>query len=502
MTVSSTTNKTSYTGNGSTDTFAYGFPIYANADLKVYDGGALKSLTTHYTVTNAGNASGGNVVFTAGNIPASGNKVVIERILARTQGSDYQDYSKFPADTLETNLDRLTYITQEIDEEAARSIKFATTVTDVGTVEVTEDAATRANKVFGFDASGGLIATHEIGVVRGNWAASTAYTVRDIIKDTSNSNIYVCLTTHTSSGAQPISSNTDSAKWFLLVDAASAATSATNAATSATNAAASATTATTQASTATTQASAASTSATNAASSATGAASSATAAAASYDSFDDRYLGVKSSNPTTDNDSNALVDGALYFNTTNNAMMVYDLGNTTWLRTTPSSTDQGHINTVSGIQANVTTVAGISANVTTVAGISSDVTATAGKATEIGRLGTADAVSDMNTLGTADAVSDMNTLGTSGNVTNMNTLAGIAAAISTCATNEASINRYSSEYTISTSTPGSPSSGDLWYDSNSGVNQLKYYNGSSWIGIAPGITSETDPSAIAMAIAL
>lgn len=56
-------------------------------------------------------------------------------------------------------------------------------------------------------------------------------------------------------------------------------------------------------------------------------------------------------------------------------------------------------------------VAGIKANVTTVAGIgSSNIAAVAGKATEIGRLGTADAVSDMNTLGTADIVSDMNTL--------------------------------------------------------------------------------------------
>ncbi len=59
----------------------------------------------------------------------------------------------------------------------------------------------------------------------------------------------------------------------------------------------------------------------------------------------------------------------------------------------------------------ISSVAGIKANVTTVAGIgSSNIAAVAGKATEIGRLGTADAVSDMNTLGTADIVSDMNTL--------------------------------------------------------------------------------------------
>jgi len=52
------------------------------------------------------------------------------------------------------------------------------------------------------------------------------------------------------------------------------------------------------------------------------AATSAAAAAASYDSFDDRYLGSKSSAPTEDNDGNALITGALYFNSTSNVMNV------------------------------------------------------------------------------------------------------------------------------------------------------------------------------------
>jgi hypothetical protein len=47
------------------------------------------------------------------------------------------------------------------------------------------------------------------------------------------------------------------------------------------------------------------------------------AAAASFDSFDDRYLGAKSSNPSVDNDGNALLTGALYWNTTSSQMRVY-----------------------------------------------------------------------------------------------------------------------------------------------------------------------------------
>ena len=96
-------------------------------------------------------------------------------------------------------------------------------------------------------------------------------------------------------------------------------------------AAASASTATTQAGTATTQAGIsttkageASTSASNAASSASSAQASKDAALAALDSFDDRYLGQKASDPTVDNDGDALVSGALYFDTTNDVMKVYE----------------------------------------------------------------------------------------------------------------------------------------------------------------------------------
>ena len=57
--------------------------------------------------------------------------------------------------------------------------------------------------------------------------------------------------------------------------------------------------------------------------SATAAASSAAAAAASYDSFDDRYLGAKSTPPTVDNDGNALITGAIYWNSVSNNMFAW-----------------------------------------------------------------------------------------------------------------------------------------------------------------------------------
>jgi hypothetical protein len=295
MTVSSTTSKVSFSGNGSTTAFAVSFYFLANSDLKVTlrkaDGSeVVKTLATDYTVTGAGSLSGGTV--TMGTAPASGETLVITRNVALTQPIDYQPNDPFPANTHEQALDRLTMITQQINETLGRAIKVSTTNT-IGSPEFTVDAATRANKVLSFDASGELAVTQELGTYKGNWASGTTYAVRSIIKDTSNANIYICVTAHTASGAQPISTNTDSAKWALLVDAASAtssasaaassassaSTSATNAANSATSASGSASSASTSASTATTQASNASTSASNAATSATNAASSATAAA-------------------------------------------------------------------------------------------------------------------------------------------------------------------------------------------------------------------------------
>ena len=73
---------------------------------------------------------------------------------------------------------------------------------------------------------------------------------------------------------------------------------------------------------------------------ASAAAASAAAAAASLDNFDDRYLGSKASAPTLDNDGNALVAGALYFNngtivTDDKGMWVYDGG--TWIAASAAS---------------------------------------------------------------------------------------------------------------------------------------------------------------------
>ena len=485
MTVSSSTNKVSYSGNGSLTTFAYTFKIFDQDDLTVIlraaDGTeTTQTITTHYTVSGVGSASGGNVVF--GTAPASGVTVVIIREQPLTQGLDLVANDPFPAESLEEALDKVVFMTQKHEEELSRAIKASRTNTLTGS-EFTISATDRANKIFAFDGSGNVSITQAIGIFKGNWGASTSYVVRDIVKDTSTNNIFIANTAHTSSGSQPLTTNTDSAKWDLLVDAASATTSATAAAASAT--------------TATTKASEAATSATTATTKASEAATSATNAAASFDNLDDRYLGAKSSDPSTDNDGDALITGALYFNTTDGEMKVFN--GSAFITITVAASNQTNINAVAANSSNINTVAGVASNVTTVAGIASDVTTVAADGTDIGAV--AGGISNVNTV--AGAISNVNTVaGISANIStvagisaNVTTVAGANSNITTVATNISGVNSFAERYRVGSSDPTSSlDEGDLAYNSTS--NLLKYYNGSAWVGISPGIadvSSDTSP---------
>ena len=423
MTVSSTTTKVSYTGNGSTSVFAYTFKIFADAEVNVWVDSVLKTLTTHYTVSGAGAGDGGNITFTSGNTPADTKSVVFSRNIARTQVTDYVENDSFPAETHEAALDKLTFIAQELDNVLSADIfRFAETVTDAGTVTIALNAAARASKLLSFDSSGGLVATQEIGVFTGNWAASTAYVIRDLIKDTSNNKIYICITAHTSSGAQPISSNTDVAKWALIVDAAAAATSATAAATSATTATAQAVISTAQAVIATAKAVLTASDAVDTAADVVSAEAAKTAAETAYDNFDDRYLGQKSSDPSTDNDGASLITGALYFNTSNNVMMVYT--GSAWVRTTPTSADQTNINALSASAV----IADMAILATTDIVADMAILGTAAIVTDMSILATSDIVTDMSILATSDIVTDMSILGTAAVVEDMSIL-GTAAVV-------------------------------------------------------------------------
>jgi hypothetical protein len=270
--INNVTRRVVYAASG-TGPYNFTFEILAAGDIAVYKDDALLTLTTNYTVTINSNGTG-FVTLTATPTGATQIAIVGNRTISRT--TDFVTGGDFFANTLNDELDQQTIFNQQNAEGLGRALQAPQT--DPTSINMTlPRASLRANKALGFDANGNPAIADTLGTNRGNWAAATLYYVRDIVKDTTNNNIWQCITQHTSTGSQPINTNTDAAKWTLLVDAAAASTSATNAAASASAAATSASNASTSATNAASSASAASTSATNAASSA----STASAAASS-----------------------------------------------------------------------------------------------------------------------------------------------------------------------------------------------------------------------------
>jgi len=157
------------------------------------------------------------------------------------------------------------------------------------------------------------------------------------------------------------------------------------------------------------------------------------AALSTLDDFDDRYLGAKSFDPSTDNDGDALIDGALYYNTGTNITRVYDVFSNQWFNVKPTATEQTNINTVAGIAVDVETVADISSDVTTAAGISSDISSVSGVSIDVTTV--AGIASDITSVAADEA--DIGTVGN--NIADVSTVAGISTEVTIVAADGADI---------------------------------------------------------------
>ena len=128
MTISTTLDRISYAGNGSTTPFSFPYLFFADADLTVIlvvDSTGVETtqtITSHYTITGAGDQSGGTV--TMATPPASGETLVILRDADITQGLDLVENDPFPSDLIEQQFDKLTIAAQKLDTWANRTAKL------------------------------------------------------------------------------------------------------------------------------------------------------------------------------------------------------------------------------------------------------------------------------------------------------------------------------------------------------------------------------------------
>ena len=213
MTVSVLRNQVQYTGNNSTTAFTVSFPYTEKSQVKVYLGGTLQTITTHYTLTDPD--STGTVTF--GTAPGTGVIVSLIRETDFLQTVDYANNDILDAETLEAAFDKLTMMCQQVKNLADKSVGFDETVNESETTSLKLAAGTTdlAGKLLAFDSTGAFVTTQEIGTFRGSDSTTTtaSYVVRDLIRDSSNDNVYF-----TKADAAAGSSLTDTNKFELLVD--------------------------------------------------------------------------------------------------------------------------------------------------------------------------------------------------------------------------------------------------------------------------------------------
>jgi len=159
MTISTTTSRIDYAGDGVTTALPVPFTFFAASELRVIARTiatgveAVLTISTDYTVAG-GNGGPGTVAMSAA--PATTVQISILRNTARTQLVDYVENDPFPAETHERALDRVVAIVQEIERDAERAVRIAETDSEAATLPT---AVARANTYLAFDALGSPIAS-------------------------------------------------------------------------------------------------------------------------------------------------------------------------------------------------------------------------------------------------------------------------------------------------------------------------------------------------------
>ena len=152
MTVTNTDNKDIYSGDGATLIFAYTYKIFLESDLVITIADTsvtpqteiLLVLNTDYTVSGVGNPSGGNItLLLTGQLsvaPSATDEITILRTEPLTQNLDYIENDDFPSQSTEDAMDKLTFITQQLQEQLSRAVLLAVNITGVDLTLPTPEA--------------------------------------------------------------------------------------------------------------------------------------------------------------------------------------------------------------------------------------------------------------------------------------------------------------------------------------------------------------------------
>jgi phage shock protein A len=274
--------------------FTVPFEFFDDSDVNVYVDGTLKAITTDYTISGGGGSTGTVTISVTG--ASGGSVVVLTRDTTIERTTDFTAGADINRAALNTQLDTLTAIAADVKDRVGLALSYNDRT--VGVTTELPDPSELKGRYLAFNTSTGAPEAGATTQDVNSLAARTADIARlaDIEDGT--------LATDAIQTVSGISSNVTT----VADNIADVTTAADNMA--AIIAAPSA-------------AAAASTSASNASTSETNAAASAASAAASLDSFDDRYLGSKASAPSADNDGNALLTGAIYWNTTSSGLFVW-----------------------------------------------------------------------------------------------------------------------------------------------------------------------------------
>jgi len=161
MTISSSTNRSDYAGNGSTTAFDTGFKFFTNSDLTVIlvtdstGAEAVQVITTNYSVAGAGVSAGGTVTMVVA--PATGETLVMIRAQPYTQSLDLVENDGFPSDSVEETLDKTVIMTQQLLDAMGRTLRQPGG--DTTAIAEMPAKVTRASAFLAFNAAGDPIAS-------------------------------------------------------------------------------------------------------------------------------------------------------------------------------------------------------------------------------------------------------------------------------------------------------------------------------------------------------